>query len=119
MNRRLLSQKTGARVAQYRKALGMTQTELGERVGISQSVLASYETGRRCFPVALIPALAQQLRVSTDELMGLAVGERKKPGPASRLERQLDLVRRLPRKQQDAVATVLDMALKNALQASG
>ena len=37
----------GLRVAELRKARGLTQTELGELIGVNQTAVGSYEIGRR------------------------------------------------------------------------
>ena len=37
----------GIKIARLRKELGLTQTELGQKIGVQQQVIASYEIGRR------------------------------------------------------------------------
>ncbi|MDX1487525.1 MAG: helix-turn-helix transcriptional regulator [Acidiferrobacterales bacterium] len=51
-------QALGKRIAERRKAQGLTQVELAERLGISQQTLAHYEVGRLRVAVAMLPALA-------------------------------------------------------------
>lgn len=61
----------GARLAELRKAAGYTQVELAEEVGISQRMVAYYESAED-YPLArLLRHLARALGVSTDELLGL------------------------------------------------
>lgn len=44
------------RLKEYRKARGMTQTELAKRVGASKNTISSIETGQFC-PTAYLAAL--------------------------------------------------------------
>jgi len=65
------AQSLGARLAELRKAAGLTQVELAEAIGTSQRMVAYYEsTGD--YPLArLLRHLSQALGVSTDELLGI------------------------------------------------
>jgi transcriptional regulator with XRE-family HTH domain len=103
----------GARLAAARKAQGLTQVQLAERLGIPQQTLAHYETGRSRVPVAVLLGMAQELRFSLDEmLLGRALPGKR--GPASRLERQIDAVRRLPASKQRFVVDFLETVLSAA-----
>jgi transcriptional regulator with XRE-family HTH domain len=68
----------GRRLATVRQGQGLTQAELGKAVGVSQRVIAYYETESQQSPGALLAELAQALRVSTDELLGLKPRTRRK-----------------------------------------
>jgi transcriptional regulator with XRE-family HTH domain len=100
----------GARLARARKAGGLTQTELAERLGIAQQTFAHYEVGRLRVSVALLLEMAHELRFSLDDmLMGAS---RSKRGPASRLEQQMEAVSRLPKAKQRLVADVIEAVLQ-------
>jgi transcriptional regulator with XRE-family HTH domain len=107
----------GQRIAQARKDADLTQQQLADRIGILQPQLASYEIGRRRVPVSLLPKLGRALGVSVEELIDdeavppPAVSARRRRGPASRLERQLEQLARLPKASQKAVSQVLDAML--------
>jgi transcriptional regulator with XRE-family HTH domain len=103
----------GQRVAERRKAQGVTQAELAARLGISQQLVASYEGGRRRLPVALLPAVAQQLAVSVETLLGLANGASKR-GPTPKFQRHLEQLSRLPRSRQRFVLDMLETVLQQA-----
>lgn len=61
----------GARLAELRKAAGLTQVELAEAIGTSQRMVAYYERTED-YPLArLLRQLSHALGVSTDELLGL------------------------------------------------
>ena len=58
----------GKRLAQLRKARGLTQTELGDKVGISFRMVAYYEGQTNYLPKHVLPQLARALGVSVEEL---------------------------------------------------
>ena len=61
----------GARLAELRKAAGLTQVELAEAIGSSQRMVAYYESTDD-YPIArLLRHLSRALGVTTDELLGL------------------------------------------------
>ena len=60
---------TGAAIRQLREALGMTQAELGERIGVSGKTVSKWETAKGLPDISLIRPLAQALNVSVIELM--------------------------------------------------
>ena len=103
----------GRNIATVRKAMGLTQQQLAEQVGVSQSLLAYYENGRISVPLSVLTALAKALRSSVDELLGATATHSKveKRGPRSKIEHQIDLVRKLPRPKQAYVATFLEQVL--------
>ncbi|EKY1951561.1 LexA family transcriptional regulator [Cronobacter sakazakii] len=69
------------RVKTKREALGLTQTELAERVGTSQQAIEQLENGKTKRP-RYLPELANELGVSVDWLInGVAEGNVKYVGP--------------------------------------
>lgn len=105
----------GRRIAALRKETGLTQTQLGEALGISQQHMASFEAGRRRVPVSALPLLSRALGVTIEDLLGDATPlATKKRGPAPKLQRQLERVSRLPRAQQRFVSDFLDTVLQQA-----
>lgn len=103
----------GARIAALRKARNITQVQLAEKLGISQQTLQSYECGRRRVPVSAMPAVAQHLTVSLDELFdapGQAAAKRApaKRGPAPKWQQQIEQIATLPRAKQQVVMQMLD-----------
>ncbi len=104
-------QELGQRIATLRKQRGLTQTALGETLGLGQTVIASYEIGRRRVPVSLLAPLAKALNISSAELLEVEP-EPGKRGPVPKLQRQIDQVSRLPRTQQQFVSKFLDTVLQ-------
>lgn len=54
----------------YRERAGLTLAELGKRVGISTSMVSSLELGIRDTNGKIWKAIAKELDVSLDELLG-------------------------------------------------
>ena len=58
----------GQRISQYRKALGISQEELGARLGVSRQAVSKWETGAAAPDMENLLALAREFRVSVAEL---------------------------------------------------
>lgn len=58
-----------------REKVGMTRQELADSIGISVSALGQYEQGRREPDLQKLIALATELCVSVDDLLGYKVNE--------------------------------------------
>lgn len=107
-------QSFGKRVAELRKARGLTQAELGEQIGVNQTAIGSYEIGRRRIPLSQVAPLAEALGVSVAELVELQPSANGKPGPTPKLQRQIEQVGKLPRAKQKFVSDMLDTVLQTA-----
>ena len=62
-------EKIGRFIAQLRKERGMTQEQLGERLGVSQRTVSRWETGRNMPDISMLTLLCAQLDVSVAELL--------------------------------------------------
>lgn len=105
------TERFGVRLAALRKAAGFTQVELAAEIGMTQRMLAYYEGQSDYPPVHLLPALAQALGVSTDELLGVTRLTRAK-APSGRLQRRLAQLEQMPPKEKRQVLQVLDTFLE-------
>ncbi len=103
-------QDLGKRVATARKEQGLTQSELAELLGVTQPVIASYETGRRKIPAVLLPPISKELRISLTELLGEPQKTAKR-GPTPKLLKQFEAVSTLPKERQKFVSQFLDTVL--------
>lgn len=104
----------GTRISNARKARGITQQDMADRLDIAQQTYAQYETGIRRIPASMLPKLVQNLGLTLDELMGVGSGSRSKPGPSSKFEVQIERLRQLPRATQKVVMNMLDGVLAQA-----
>ena len=103
-------EQLGLRLAIARKAAGFTQQALADQLDIAQTVIASYETGRRRMPISQLEVFAQVLGVSINHLLGLR-GAKSKRGPATKLQRQLQEASKLPRSEQQLISKLLERFL--------
>jgi len=103
----------GARIAALRKEHGLTQTQLADELDLTQQMVASYEVGRRRVPVSLLPAIAEALAVSLEQLIGKKEVPAKR-GPAPKLQQQIERIQKLPRAKQRFVMEMLDTVIQQA-----
>jgi transcriptional regulator with XRE-family HTH domain len=103
----------GIRIAERRKAQDLTQAQLGERIGIAQQQIASFEIGRRRIPVSVLPVLAKTLGTSIEALINDTPPAGKR-GPAPKLQQQLEQLSRLPKDKQRLVSQVIESVLAQA-----
>ena len=61
--------KIGQRIRKYRKAHGLSQEQLAERVGISVTHMSHIETGNTKLSLPVLVLLAEVLQVQTDDLL--------------------------------------------------
>lgn len=102
----------GKRVAAARKERGLTQAQLAKALGITQKMIDYYERRASNVTVEVVRKLARVLHVSSDELLGIKP-KKAKPGPKSKLRRQIEQIEQLPKSKQQAISEILDMAVKS------
>jgi len=100
----------GARIAQRREELGLTQVQVSKALGIAQQRYASYEVGSRRVQVSMIPALSRALMTDAESLLGITATPSKR-GPAPRFQQHLERIGSLPKSQQQVVLKMLEGAL--------
>ena len=61
----------GERIKEYRKNRGLTQSQLAERLGITDQAVSKWETGITLPDVTTIVPLSKALGVSTDSILGV------------------------------------------------
>lgn len=100
----------GKRLVQLRRAKGLTQAELGSKIGVSQRVIAYYEGETNYPPTHLLIPIAKTLRVSVDEILGLKKSEISDSNHAA-LWRRLKKAESLPKREQKAVVHYIEALL--------
>lgn len=98
----------GRRLAATRKERGVTQAQLGEAVGVSNRVIAYYETESDQPPGALLVDLCKALKISADELLGIKTPKEPRDPKSARLMNRLKKVAELPPAKQRAVLQHID-----------
>ena len=62
-------EKVGEQIAALRKAKGLTQSELGERIGVSFQAVSKWERGETLPDVTLLPDLSKILETTIDFIL--------------------------------------------------
>jgi len=94
----------GARLAELRKAAGLTQMELAELVDESQQNIAYWEQIDKPPRSDAIPKLAKVLGVRAEELLTLEKATPlRRGGPVGKVRLLFEEVSRLPRQQQNKI----------------
>jgi transcriptional regulator with XRE-family HTH domain len=102
----------GERLTALRKAHGLTQIQLADKIGSTQRAVSRYETIADRAPAPVLAKLAQALGVSTDELLGVkrtrAAASLADDPEARRLWRKFQQVMALPEKDCRAVIRLVN-----------
>jgi transcriptional regulator with XRE-family HTH domain len=98
------------RLTALRKAAGFTQVALAGELGISQRMMAYYESPNATPPAHLLPAIAQALGVSIDDLYGRSAPKKRlaKQEGDSRLRRRLLAIEKLGTAEKRQVLQLID-----------
>ena len=65
-----MEQTMGKRIAAARKAKGLTQDQLAEKLGVTAQAVSKWENDLSCPDISTLPALADIFNVTVDELLG-------------------------------------------------
>ena len=106
--------EVGRRIAELRREQGLSQAKLAKMLKSSQQIVADYETGKRHVPVWRLVVLAELMGVEADAFLKVSKTASKKRGPAPKIQKQLEMIQRLPKDKQKVVTQMLDMALNSA-----
>lgn len=105
----------GARLTRLRKGCGLTQDQLGEKVGLSRRMIAYYESTEAQPPGPILPDLARSLGVTVDQLLGMKPVKQAMSPRTARLLNRLRRIEQLPPKDQKQILDHLEALLvKNA-----
>ena len=98
----------GERLHAAREALGLSQTRVAEKFGITQKAYAVWER----YPVALRPEqiekAAEILNVSVEYLFGKPVPKTRTGGPVGRARRVFEEVSKLSRHRQQRIISLVE-----------
>lgn len=104
----------GRRLIELRTKAGLSQAQLAKAAGIPQRTVANYETIASYIPSSVLPSLADALGVMVEDIIGIPVPKGARRGPKSRLEKQFEELRLLPKSEQELAAQVLGRLLASA-----
>lgn len=109
---KLGSESFGERLAIFRKQKGLTQTELAEKVGITQPLISDYERGRLQMSADIAVRFALALKVSCDELLGVTKTNGNGKAPPRRIMKRLDKIQQLSAHDQRTLLRTIDGFLR-------
>jgi len=101
----------GQRLASFRKKRGLTQCELAEIIGISQSTLTDYERDKLRLHDDLIVKLTDVLKISANVLLGTNESSGKYDEPSLKIMKRLRRIEKLPSIQQKTILRNIDISL--------
>ena len=107
----------GARLRALRQQRGITQVELALAMRLTQSNISAIERGARGITIHQVVELAKILSVSTDEILGQPSAPAGKALPTlkgRRFLRRLQMIERLPKRDQQALLRTIDAFLGKA-----
>jgi transcriptional regulator with XRE-family HTH domain len=102
----------GARIARFRRERGLSQTELGEKIGVSQRVMSHYEKAQTRIPADVLLKIADVLKISVYELLGRASSNRAPKN--KKLWKVIDTLESLPPRDQRVVLRTIDAIARDA-----
>lgn len=108
----------GERIAAARIAAGLSQTQLAEKLGVSQRVVTYWEREADGLKADQLAKLTDALAVTGDFLLGReAPAPKRTGGPVGKAKQVFEAVSKLPRDQQrDILRTVEDLIAARALR---
>ena len=65
-----MEQTLGKRIIELRKALGLTQDQLAEKLGVTAQAVSKWENDQSCPDITMLPKLAEIFGTTTDALLG-------------------------------------------------
>ncbi len=98
----------GEKLFAARQQMGLSQMQLAEKLGITQSTYAGWERRTTALRPDYIAKIAGVLNVSVDYLLGRENGGQRKGGPVGKARRVFEEVSKLPRHQQQRILGIVE-----------
>lgn len=106
--------KFGQRMAAFRLAKGLTQSEFAAALDMTRNQIAYYERASTNPSMETVEKIAAFFGVTVGELLNDLDRTRRKPGPPSQFVQLASRLDQLPRAKQKMVADMLEGILKQA-----
>jgi transcriptional regulator with XRE-family HTH domain len=107
----------GERLYKIRKARGMTQETVGEKIGVSKRVIAFYEGNHNGPEPDLLKKIASALNVTVSYLLGESILKNIEPEVPPSLRKHVDKLKKLPPKDQKTAIRMIDaLAAQNGIK---
>jgi len=101
------------RLEELRKDRQLTQEELADKIGLSRASIAYYEAQSKNPRMETIYKISEFFGVPPEELITEKSKANGKPGPASRLEQQVERIKILPVAKQRMIVNMIEAALNS------
>jgi transcriptional regulator with XRE-family HTH domain len=101
----------GKNLQSIRKRRGLTQKELGEKIGLTREAISSYEAGRSHLMVTTLLEMAAVLRVKVNEILGLE-HQTAEITVTRRWAKRMDIIDSLPESIKKHIYRTLDDVIK-------
>jgi putative transcriptional regulator len=99
----------GDNIKYYRTAKGLSQAELGTKIGRTQQVVFAYESGDAMPSLTVLLKIAKVLGITVEDLVrDPAKAEKERIASNPRLLRKLRLVEKLPPQVQKTIVSMID-----------
>ncbi len=101
------------RLEELRKDRQLTQEQLGNKLGLSRTAVAYYEASAKNPRLDTIYKICEFFGVPPEDLITERPAGNGKPGPASRLEQQVERIKLLPVTKQRMIVNMIEAALNS------
>jgi len=101
----------GDRLRRIRLEKGLTQTQLGDKVGLSKRMMAHYEKHAIRPPTDKVALLAKALGVKVEDLLK-DTSKNKSNGSDPKFSRKLEKAKTLPNADKEVLTAMIDSLLK-------
>jgi len=102
----------GRSLQTIRKRRGLTQQELGEKIGLTREAIAAYEAGRSHLMDTTLLNIADVLRVSINEILGLERKTAATPEINRRWAKRIAVIESLSESVKKHILRTLDDVIK-------
>jgi len=102
------------RIKGLRQERQLTQQAIADELGLAQNTYAQYESGKRRIPIELIPEIAKILSATEEQILVGNSENKSKRGRVSELEKKIQELQKLPKKDQKLAIDMLDRIIKTA-----
>jgi len=98
----------GERLYAARTAVGLSQAQVAEKLGITQTAYADWERYHVALRPDQVEKLTQIFKVPVEHLYGNGNEKRQGGGPIGKARRAFEAVSRLPKRQQQKIVEVVE-----------
>lgn len=104
----------GERLFRTRKSRGLSQTDLGGKVGLSKRMISHYEgRAQEGPPLQTVTQIAAALNVTVSYLLGESPLKSIKSDISPHLRKHVQALEQLPTKEQKTILNMIEIASKN------